>query len=58
MGRVKNKTIRQIEAEVKALLLLARATAKKWPEKSAEYARRAEELEAKYGLSKTTTEGQ
>lgn len=54
MGRAKKENIRQLKARIKAYYILALATAQKWPEKSAEYARRAEELEAKYGLSEKT----
>lgn len=53
MGRAK-KNINQIKAEIKTYYLLAIATAQKRPDLSAEYARRAEELEQKHGLSETT----
>ena len=58
MGRAKKENIRQLQARINAYYLLAIATAQKNPELSAEYARRAEELERKHGLSEKTTGGQ
>lgn len=49
MAKVKEPK-RQLEARIKALYLMAIATAQRDPALSAEFARKAEELEKKHGL--------